>query len=46
MRYVMPEDSGFVLQQDAVYTLPIRGGGPIDIAPAASLLWMTNNNQV
>ena len=46
MRYVMPVDSSYVLQQDAVYTLPIRGGGPIDIAATTSLLWMALNNQV
>ena len=45
-RYVMPDDSDYVLQQDAAYTLPVRGGGPIDIAPATLLLWMILNNQV
>jgi len=46
VRYIMPDGSGYVLQQDAVYTLPIQGGGNIDIAPSTSLLWMTDNNQV
>ena len=46
MRYVMPADSGYELEQDAVYTLPVRGGGPIDVAPSTSLLWMALNNEV
>lgn len=45
-RYLMPADSSYALQLDAVYTLPIRGGGPMDIAPATSLLWMATANQV
>ncbi len=45
VRYVMPNDSSYVLQEDAVYTLPITGGGPIDIAAATSLLWMAINRQ-
>ena len=39
-RFVMPDDSDFVLQQDATFTLPVRDAGPIDIAAATSLLWM------
>ena len=46
VRYVMPADSGYELEQDAVYTLPVRGGGPIDIAESTSLLWMALNHQV
>ena len=42
----MPVDSSYELQQDAEYTLPVRGGGPIDIASSASLLWMALNHQV
>ena len=42
----MPAGIGYALQQDAVYTLPVRGGGPIDIASSASLLWMALNRQV
>jgi len=39
-RFVMPDGSDFVLQQDAVYTLPVKTAGPIDIAAATSLLFM------
>lgn len=46
VRYVMPGDSGYVLQQDAVFTLPIQGGGAMDIAAATNLLWMALNSQV
>jgi len=46
VRYIMPDGGGYDLQQDAVYTLPIQGGGKIDIAPSTSLLWMTDNNKV
>ena len=46
VRYVMPADSGYELEQDAVYTLPVRGGGHIDIASSASLLWMALNHEV
>jgi len=39
-RYLMPSDGGYALQLDAVYTLPDQYVGPMDIAPATSLLWM------
>ena len=46
IRYVMPDDGDYVLEQDAAYTLPIQGSGPIDIAADASVLWMVVDKQV
>ena len=40
MRYLMPSDGSYALQQDAIYTLPTTDVGPMDIAPATSLLWI------
>ena len=46
VRYIMPDDSSFILQQDAVYILDINSPGPMDIAPATSLLWMIVDDKV
>ena len=43
----MPANGGYVLTEEAVYALSgITTPGPMDIAPATSLLWMAVNNKV
>ncbi len=36
----MPEDGDYLLQLETIRVLPIQEAGPMDIAAAASLLWM------
>ena len=46
VRYLMPDDGSFILQQDATYTLSIDNPGPMDITPTSSVLWMAVNDMV